>query len=65
MLLYDLPQEVETCQLVILQTEEVLLEALCFDFRVENPHSALVDLFFKYEEDFGVQETAWTIAHDS
>ncbi|KAF9053647.1 cyclin-like protein [Hymenopellis radicata] len=58
-------KEVENCQSAILQTEEVLLEALCFDFRIDNPHSVLVDLFTSHEDDLKVQETSWTIAHDS
>ncbi|EAU88564.2 hypothetical protein CC1G_04270 [Coprinopsis cinerea okayama7 len=57
--------EVEDCQKAILFTEEVLLEALCFDFVVENPHSELVDLFDSCESDPLVQEYAWSLAHDS
>lgn len=50
---------------MILLTEEVLLEALCFDFVVESPHADLVDLFEKFECATKLQDYAWTIAHDS
>ncbi len=55
----------EESQTAILLTEEVLLEALCFDFVVANPHSELVDLFEAREERSEVEEYAWTIASDS
>ncbi|KAF7363419.1 Cyclin pch1 [Mycena sanguinolenta] len=58
-------KEVEQCQTSILLTEEVLLEALCFDYVVESPHSKLVDLFDAHDEDAKVQECAWSFAHDS
>ncbi|KAJ7097953.1 cyclin-like protein [Mycena belliarum] len=58
-------KEVELCQASILLTEEVLLEALCFDFVVESPHSKLVDLFDAHDDDLAVQECAWSFAHDS
>lgn len=51
--------------MAILATEEVLLEAICFDFVVENPHSHLVDIFDAALTDDLVQEYAWSIAHDS
>jgi len=50
---------------MILFTEEALLEALCFDFVVENPHARLVDMFASCESDPLVQEYAWSLAHDS
>ncbi|KAJ7905465.1 cyclin-like protein [Mycena olivaceomarginata] len=58
-------KEVEQCQASILLTEEVLLEALCFDYVVESPHSKLVDLFDAHDQDIRVQECAWSFAHDS
>ncbi|KAJ6596864.1 cyclin-like protein [Mycena vulgaris] len=58
-------KEVEQCQALILLTEEVLLEALCFDYVVESPHSKLVDLFDAHDDDTMVQECAWSFAHDS
>ncbi|SJL00366.1 uncharacterized protein ARMOST_03679 [Armillaria ostoyae] len=61
----DTSKEVENCQTAILLTEEVLLEALCFDFVVESPHAELVDLFNSHDPDILAQEYAWTIAHDS
>lgn len=60
-----LSQEVEQCQAAILLTEEVLLEALCFDFVVESPHAELLELFESSEDDLQVQEYAWSLAHDS
>ncbi|KAF7294960.1 Cyclin pch1 [Mycena indigotica] len=64
----DIPpdsKEVEQCQAQILLTEEALLEALCFDYVVESPHSKLVDLFDAHDQDILVQECAWSFAHDS
>ena len=58
-------QDVEDSQTAILQTEEVLLEALCFDFVVATPHAELVDLFNSRQEKPEVEEYAWTIASDS
>jgi hypothetical protein len=58
-------QEVNQLQNVILLTEEVLLEALCFDFVAPSPHAELIDLFDAYQEDTRVQDYAWSIAHDS
>ncbi|KAJ7172504.1 cyclin-like protein [Mycena filopes] len=58
-------KEVELCQASILLTEEVLLDALCFDYVVESPHSKLVDLFNAHDGDIRVQECAWSFAHDS
>ncbi|KAJ7709934.1 cyclin-like protein [Mycena rosella] len=58
-------KEVEQCQASILLTEEVLLEAICFDYVVESPHSKLVDLFDAHDDDIRVQECAWSFAHDS
>ncbi|RDB21335.1 Cyclin pch1 [Hypsizygus marmoreus] len=58
-------KEVDQCQTAILLTEEVLLEALCFDFIVESPHAELVDLFDAHEANDLVQEYAWSLAHDS
>jgi hypothetical protein len=48
---------------MILLTEEVLLEAICFDFITGSPHAALVDLFDTYGES--CRDYAWSIAHDS
>lgn len=58
-------KDVEQCQATILFIEEVLLEAICFDFVIENPHSHLVDIFDAASTDDLVQEYAWSIAHDS
>ncbi|KAF7322951.1 Translation initiation factor eIF-2B subunit alpha [Mycena chlorophos] len=59
-------KEVEQCQLQILLTEEALLEALCFDYVVESPHSKLVDLIEAHgQEGTRVAEVAWSFAHDS
>ena len=61
----ELKQEVEEAANAILTTEEVLLEALCFDFVVDSPHADLVDLFDAQEEEPALQDYAWSIAHDS
>ncbi|KAF8636560.1 hypothetical protein AX17_003372 [Amanita inopinata Kibby_2008] len=58
-------KEVEQVQAAILLTEEILLEALCFDFAVNSPHADLVDLFDSCETDSLLQDYAWSIAHDS
>lgn len=58
-------QEVDHCQAAILLTEEVLLEALCFDFNVESPHAELLDMFDTLGSSWTVQEYAWSLAHDS
>lgn len=58
-------QEVDDRMAAILSTEEVLLEALCFDFFVESPHAELVDLFDSCECPPIVQELAWSLSHDS
>jgi hypothetical protein len=58
-------QEVDQIQTVILLTEEVLLEAMCFDFIVDSPHTELVDLYDAYDDDSLVKEYSWCIAHDS
>ncbi|PFH54380.1 hypothetical protein AMATHDRAFT_135327 [Amanita thiersii Skay4041] len=58
-------KDVEQLQSAILQTEEVLLEVLCFDFLISSPHADLVDLFDSYEVDTLLQDYAWSIAHDS
>ncbi|CAL1704800.1 unnamed protein product [Somion occarium] len=61
----DDSREVEEAQHAILLAEEVLLEALCFDFIVDSPQVELVDLFEAREESFEVEEYAWSIANDS
>ncbi|KAG2349933.1 cyclin-like protein [Suillus weaverae] len=63
--LRDVAREVDQLQNVILLTEEVLLEALCFDFVAPSPHAELIDLFDAYQEDSRVHDYAWSIAHDS
>ncbi|KAJ3543368.1 hypothetical protein NM688_g5863 [Phlebia brevispora] len=66
--LEDIPddsREVEESQTAILYTEEVLLEALCFDFVVATPHAELVDLLDTEQDKPEVEEYAWTIANDS
>ena len=58
-------QEVDEVSNQILNAEEVLLEALCFDFVVESPHADLVDLFETHDVSHRLQDYAWSIAHDS
>ncbi|KAI5124546.1 hypothetical protein M0805_003068 [Coniferiporia weirii] len=60
--------DIQTCQDAILATEEILLEALCFDFVVDSPHEILVDLLERYVQDESeepLRDAAWSIAHDS
>lgn len=64
-LIHSESPEVDQLQNVILLTEEVLLEALCFDFVAPSPHAELIDLFDAYQEDSRVHDYAWSIAHDS
>ncbi|KAI0664903.1 cyclin-like protein [Cubamyces menziesii] len=61
----DDSKEVEECQNIILLTEEVLLEGLCFDFVVDSPHADLVDLFEACPNDPQIEDCAWSIANDS
>ncbi|KAI0273604.1 cyclin-like protein [Gloeopeniophorella convolvens] len=64
----DIPEggpEIEEVSNQILATEEVLLEALCFDFIVDSPHADLVDLFEAHRVDERIEDYAWSIAHDS
>ncbi|PAV23712.1 cyclin [Pyrrhoderma noxium] len=60
--------EVQQVQEAILQAEEALLEALCFDFTVEHPHELLVDLCERFASEPSERvlcDSAWSIAHDS
>ncbi|KAI1795966.1 cyclin-like protein [Ganoderma leucocontextum] len=62
----DDSKALEECQTSILLTEEVLLEGLCFDFVVDNPHSELVDLYEAHPNNNPqIEECAWSIANDS
>ncbi|KAL1706927.1 cyclin-like protein [Schizophyllum commune] len=58
-------KDVERIGLEILHTEEYLLEALCFDFLIQNAHNDLIDLFEASQSDVELQDYAWSIAHDS
>jgi len=65
----DIP-EVEKWQNTILKTEELLLEALGFDFVVVHPHAVLAEMFthplspeMTRQEVF--EDLAWSIATDS
>ena len=58
-------QRLEAMAADILAIEEVLLEALCFDFVVASPHAELIDLLDAHQEKPEVEEHAWTIASDS
>ncbi|KAF9227951.1 cyclin-like protein [Gyrodon lividus] len=57
--------EVEQQQTAILLAEEVLLEALCFDFVITSPHVVLVDIFDTEQGSTRIQDYAWSLAHDS
>ncbi|KAI0082687.1 cyclin-like protein [Panus rudis PR-1116 ss-1] len=61
----DDSREVEEAQTNILLTEEVLLEALCFDFVVDPPQAELVDLLDAREQPADLEDYAWSIANDS
>ncbi|KAI0341687.1 cyclin-like protein [Trametopsis cervina] len=61
----DDSQELEESQTAILLIEEILLEALCFDFVVRSPHADLVDLLEARQESNEFEEYAFTIANDS
>jgi len=61
----DDAKDVEESMTMILLTEEVLLEALCFDFVVESPHTSLVDLLEARAESEEIEDYAWTISNDS
>lgn len=63
--LADDAKDIEESMTMILLTEEVLLEALCFDFVVESPHTALVELLEARDESEELEDYAWTIANDS
>jgi cyclin K len=58
-------QEIDEVSSQILAAEEVLLEALCFDFVIDSPHADLVDLFDAHDVAYRFQDYAWSIAHDS
>ena len=61
-------QDVSRYQDAILETEEALLEAICFDFTVSSPHEILIDLFDQYrygDNSESLRDVAWGIAHDS
>jgi hypothetical protein len=57
-------QEVEGTMTSLLQAEEALLEALCFDFVTQGPHSEIVAIAENHK-DPAVHENAWALAHDS
>jgi hypothetical protein len=58
-------QEIEEVSSQILAAEELLLEALCFDFVVDSPHADLIELFDAHDVGDRFQDFAWSIAHDS
>jgi len=62
---FCLSQEIDEVSSQILAAEEVLLEALCFDFVIDSPHADLVDLFDAHDVAYRFQDYAWSIAHDS
>ena len=64
-LFLPLIQEIDEVSGQILAAEEVLLEALCFDFVIDSPHADLVDLFDAHDVAYRFQDYAWSIAHDS
>ncbi|KIJ44364.1 hypothetical protein M422DRAFT_228474 [Sphaerobolus stellatus SS14] len=57
--------EIPRWQKTILATEEVLLEALCFDFIVDHPHAELASLLLHERRGELLEQYAWTIVTDS
>ena len=58
-------QEVEEIGQGILTAEEVLLDALCFDFIVDSPHFDLVSLFEMHQLPESLHDHAFSIANDT
>ena len=58
-------QEVEEIGQGILTAEEVLLDALCFDFVVDSPHFDLVSLFEIHQLPDALHDHAFSIANDT
>ena len=58
-------QEVEEMGQGILTAEEVLLDALCFDFVVDSPHFDLVSLFEMHQLPDLLHDHAFSIANDT
>jgi cyclin K len=58
-------QEVQRWQKNILATEEILLDALCFDFIVDHPQAELVDLLAAFNAAEILEQYAWTLVNDS
>ena len=58
-------QEIDEVSNQILNAEEVLLEALCFDFVIDSPHADLLDLLDTHDVGHRLEDYAWSIAHDS
>lgn len=48
----------------LLAAEEVVLDALCFDFVTPSPHAEIAGIAEKHD-DGAVHDHAWTLAHDS
>jgi hypothetical protein len=57
-------QEVEKTMSALLQAEEALLEAICFDFVTSSPHAEIAAIAERHD-DAAVHENAWALAHDS
>ena len=60
-----LAQEVDEIGQGILTAEEVLLDALCFDFVVDSPHFDLVTLFDMHQLPDMLHDHAFSIANDT
>ncbi|VDB82931.1 unnamed protein product [Peniophora sp. CBMAI 1063] len=58
-------REVEEIGQGILTAEEVLLDALCFDFIVDSPHFDLVSLFEMHQLPDSLHDHAFSIANDT
>lgn len=58
-------KEIQRWQKNILATEEILLDALCFDFTVDHPQGHLIDLLDAVEANELLHQYAWTLINDS
>ncbi|KAJ8657148.1 hypothetical protein O0I10_007228 [Lichtheimia ornata] len=49
----------------IIQYEFIVVETLCFDFAIDHPHQALLDLLDELEASERIAQAAWSFANDS
>ncbi|KAJ2727141.1 hypothetical protein GGI07_000025 [Coemansia sp. Benny D115] len=56
--------EFEKWRAVILRTEIILLEALCFDMVIDHPHVALIDIIHRLRPTQQLSQMAWNFIAD-